>query len=224
MRRPIVVAALLVTLAGIPACSGSSSPGVPEGRSGAPTATTSPTGASPTPTSTPPPVTDPADASAAASASASSASAAALDLPGCLLGSWTAPVDREFGNLGLQQRTGGAVRGATGDVSLRFAPDGTFGFGYDAVKLQVTAGTVDVTGTIDGTWSLAGDTLSTTVRSSAVKAAVDVGGVRFDAPEPVTAGLRSLPPNQVRVSCTGGGLQFQLPTAQGGGTATFDRA
>jgi hypothetical protein len=129
-----------------------------------------------------------------------------------------------FPTRGRPARSGGAGRRATGDVTLRFASDGSFGFSYDAVKLQLNAGTVDVTGTIDGTWSLAGDTLSTTVASSAVKATVDVGGMRFDAPEPVTAALRSLPPNQVHVACTGSGLQFQLPTAQGGGTATFDRA
>jgi hypothetical protein len=162
--------------------------------------------------------------SSPASGSASGSAEAALDLPGCMIGSWTAPVAREFGNLGLSARSNGAVRGATGLLSLRFTADRKWTFTYDQVKLDMAAGSVDVSGPITGAWSLDGSTLTSTIGTSSIKATMAIGGLSIGAPGAVTNVLRTLPPNQVFVRCTGGGLQFQLPTSQGGGTTTFDAA
>jgi len=199
---PVGVAVLALGLA---ACSGASGPGSPSGPAGTPT------------TSAPPAVSSPA-------ASSSSAPVAGQDLPQCLLGDWTAPVSREFANLGLEQRSNHAVRSATGVLALHFAGDRTWRFTYRQVKLQLSAGSADVDGTVDGGWSLAGNALTTTTGTSAITAQLALGGLRVTAPSSLTDVLKNLPPNQVTVECSGSGLRFQLPAAQGGGTATFDRA
>lgn len=215
---------LVAVLLGGTACSGSSdSPDASSGRAGNPTDSASPSGASSPATSTPPPPSDSAAAAQASSESASAASVDALDLPDCMIGSWQAPVTREFGNLGVAQLSGGLVKSATGQLTLEFTADKGYTFTYDQVALQIGGGSIAVSGPVRGTWALKGDTLSTTVRSSAVHATMSLGGSKVEAPGSVSSALRGLPPTQSFVTCTGSGLQFELPSSAGGGTATFDR-
>jgi hypothetical protein len=216
MRRIVTVAPIPIILAliGITGCSGSGSgpaPVVPTGRSGNPTDTASPTGPSPAITPTPavvsPPTTSPV-----------------LDLPACMIGNWQAPLAREFTNLGLYTRSHGTVRGGSGTLALTFTAANKWTFRYDGVRFDLAAGSVDVSGPVDGTWSLNGSTLTTSVVTSSTTTKMSVAGATFGVPAAVTTALRDLPPNHVYVACTGSGLQFQLPTSQGGGTVTFDPA
>ncbi|HEY6797401.1 MAG TPA: hypothetical protein VI248_22225 [Kineosporiaceae bacterium] len=231
-------------------CSGVGQPRtLPPDRSGNPTDTLSPTGTSPPVTPTPPPTGDeiatptaPSDlagssgpagsASSAGPTTATGSSATrapaappAPDLPACMIGTWSAPAAREFGNLALDRRSDGTVRSATGVLSVTFTPDHKWTFTYQKVRLQLVAGSVDVDGPMGGTWALAGNSLTSTVGSTAVTLTMHLGGVSLGVvPSTVSELVRALPPNQVFVACTGTGLRFQLPTSQGGGAATFDHA
>jgi hypothetical protein len=238
MRRlvPLLVA---VAVLGVSACSGPGEPrALPPDRAGNSSDTLSPTETSPSLTSTPPPTdqtgSPPTDQTgstagsgttiATASPAGSSATVTALDLPQCMIGTWTAPAARESAHLGLGRRSDGEVRGATGVLILAFTADHRWTFTYRQVKLDLTGGSVDVSGPMDGTWSLAGNTLTSTLGTASVTATAHLGGLTVPVPAAVNRLLRDLPPDQVFVTCTGSGLQFQLPTSQGGGTATFDPA
>jgi hypothetical protein len=246
MRRFVLLVAALAVL-GVSACSGSDqSRTLPSDRAGNPTDTLSPTETSAAVTSTPPmdgessvsssgslrassgslpPSSEGASlvgGTASLAGSGSSGTVTARDLPTCMIGTWTAPADREFANLGLNRRSDGTVRGATGVLLLIFTQDHRWIFSYHQVTLDLTVGSVDVSGPMDGTWSLAGNALTSTVGAASVKATAHLGGLTVPVPEPVNRLLRGLPPDQAYVACTSTGLQFQLPTSQGGGTATFD--
>jgi hypothetical protein len=210
----VLLAVLPAVLVGTAACSGSST-SAPPTRGGNPADTASPTGtlAAPTPQVAGTPTQDTAPATAGGIG----------DLPACMIGTWTAPVAREFDHLNLQSRTSQTVRGATGVLNLVLAANKTWTFTYDTVRLQMPTGTAEVSGPISGTWSLSGNTLSTTVAKSTISAKINIAGARIEAPGALTGVLNSLPPNQTRVTCTGSGLQFALPSSQGGGTVTFDK-
>jgi hypothetical protein len=156
---------------------------------------------------------------------AATGSSSAPDLPACMIGTWSAPMSREFGNLALERRSNGTVRSATGGLAVTFTSDRHWTFTYRQVKLQLAAGWVGVDGPVNGTWELAGNSLRSTAGSMAVRATMHLGEVSVGiVPSAVTDLVRALPPNQVFVNCTGTGLQFLLPTAQGGGTVTFDHS
>jgi hypothetical protein len=218
MRRlvtvaPVAMIAVLLAVAGCTRSGGSTEPSTP--RAGNPSDTASPNVVTPPVTSTPPPT----DATVSASPSTTPP-----DLPECLSGTWTAPVAREFGNLAIADRSDGLVRAGTGVLALAITADRKWTFTYRHVTFQLAAGSVDVDGPIDGTWSLDGNLLTETIGTSSVRTTLHLGGASVRAPGAVTSLIQELPPNQVRVECTGGGLQFQLPTAQGAGRATVDRA
>ena len=147
----------------------------------------------------------------------------AAALATCLNGNWNAPVAREFGALGLSGRSRGAVRSGTGVLQLTFGRDRTFAFTYADVKLDLAAGTAQVTGPVNGTWSLAGNTLRTVRISSATKVTFSLGPISVGAPDSVAGVVDDLPPGEVRVTCTATNLAMVLPTTEGGGTVTFDR-
>jgi hypothetical protein len=216
MRRPVTLLAAVAVLAGTAACSGSSNSTPPSGRAGNPSDTASPTGtvAPPSPQVAGTPTVAGEEPTVIASGT---------DLPGCMIGTWTAPVSREFDNLHLQSRTAQAVRGGTGVLTLNFTNRRTWTFSYDQVRLQLPTGEADVSGPIKGTWTLSGNDLSTTVLTSSVTATVNTAGIKVSAPGPLVGVLNKLPPNQTKVTCTGTGLEFQLPSSQGGGTVTFDK-
>jgi hypothetical protein len=228
MRRLVALVAF-VAVAGLTGCSGASdSTPLPPDRAGNPTDTLSPDGPSPSLTPTPPPAAGAGTPAARpvtgqAARSGTVAPATPLDLPACMIGTWTAPVAREFGNLGIRRRTGGTVRDASGLLSVAFTADHRWIFTYRQVQLRLAAGSVDVSGPMDGTWSLGGNVLTSTLSTTTVKATMHLGGLSVGVPGQVSTLVRTLQPDQVFVTCTGSSLQFQLPVAQGGGIATFDQ-
>jgi phage baseplate assembly protein gpV len=182
------------------------------------TSTPTPTEEEPSPSVTPT-VTTPTVTSTSASPTGTDDALAA-----CLDGNWSAPVSREFSALGLSQRSKGAVRSGTGVLRLTLGNDRTFSFTYDHVVLRLPAGTANVNGPVSGTWSLSGSMLDTVLIKSATEVTVSLGPVTVGAPSAVTSALETLPPSQVGFTCTDSLLTMQLPSSQGGGTVTFDRA
>jgi hypothetical protein len=141
-----------------------------------------------------------------------------------MTGSWTAPLDREFGHLDVSGSSGGAIRSGTGFLDLRIGGDRTWTLTYRQVRLQLVAGSVAVSGPLGGSWSMAGNILDTAIGTDAVSARLTLAGVTGGAPGTVTGALRALPPDRASVTCTGSGLRFELPTSRGGGAVTFDPA
>jgi hypothetical protein len=150
------------------------------------------------------------------------AAAPTLDLPGCMIGSWSAPLPREFGAMGIGKRSDGLITGGSGTVLLTLGQDRTFSYTYRQVTLTLAAGQLAVDGPVTGTWALAGDMLTTAVSGAAVTTKATVAGV--SVPNRLEGLVRSFAPTDVHVLCTGSGLQMLLPGAQGGGTVTFDRS
>jgi len=218
MRRRVVLAVVLLSmLPVVGACSGTGSPAPVGSSSAQPTDTSSPlvtgtTTPAQTASQTPVPGT-PTDSTTAS---------ATLDLPACMIGSWAAPVAREFDHLGVVKRSEGAITAGTGTLGLTFAANRGFTFSYQQVRLTLDSGQAEVNGTLTGMWTLTGNTLTTAVTKSAVTTKVTMAGI--SVPNPYDDLVQSLSPNDVMVTCTGTGLQLLLPGAQGGGLVTFDKA
>jgi len=218
---PAALCAAAVLVPGtLAACSGGSAsptpsssavPGIP-GDTASPLASASLT---PTPTGGPPTV------SGGATASPETTPA---DLAGCLAGTWQAPVQREFTALGLQKASNGVVRGGTGTLRLTFTAARTYSLSYEQVKLSLALGSADVTGGVDGTWSLTGSTLHTTVTKNSTSVKASVAGVPVDSGA-LSGALGTVPPSEVFTTCTSAHLRL-APTGTGTTTqeVTFDRA
>jgi hypothetical protein len=219
-------AALAVIAAAVAGCSGPSDPTVPltpASAVGNPADTASPE-------DTAGPVsTDPAPVPVVASTLTGAPPAPAIDpgveaLASCLNGNWTAPVAREFGALGLSERTGGAVRSGTGLLWITFGRDETFRFTYDQVTLSLAAGQAVINGPVTGTWSLQGNTLQTAPVSRQTKVEVKLGPVTVGAPGVLVSAVEAFPPGDVLVTCDANRLGMQRSSADGGGIVEFDRA
>lgn len=225
MRRSVTfAAAVLAVVAGATACSEPGRPDEPLAAAtsingiGDPADTASPADtAPPTPTAPEVPLTP------TASKPPSPTDTGAAALAACLDGNWTAPVAREFAALGLSGRTRGAVQGGSGVLQLTFGRDQTFTFTYADVRLDLAAGTAQVTGPVSGTWSLAGNTLRTVLEQSSTKVTFSLGPITIGAPDAVAGVVQNLPPGEVRVTCGAADLRMVLPATEGGGTVTFDR-
>lgn len=179
--------------------------------------------ASPVDTSTPTPSAPEEPLTPTVTATATPTDPGATALATCLNGNWSAPVAREFGALGLSDRSRGVVRSGSGVLQLTFGRDKSFTFTYANVQLNLAAGQSTVTGPVTGTWSLAGNTLRTVLMQTSTKVTFSFGPLTVGAPDSVARVVRTLPPAEVKVTCDAAQLKMVLPSSEGGGTVTFDR-
>jgi hypothetical protein len=161
----------------------------------------------------------PFSAGSAGAGVTSSASAGLVDGPECPVGRWSISAQEEFVQVGLGTLTDGSVRATGGTVRVVFAPDHTYTFTYDKVLLSLGggAGTASVNGPVHGTWQLAGDTLTTTVRSSTIAVRVSVAGVTVTPSGSLDKVLQKGMPGSARVECSAEQLVTTITTGAASG-------
>jgi hypothetical protein len=145
---------------------------------------------------------------------------------GCPIGQWSIPAKQEFVQVGLGAQTDGSVEATGGTIRVVFAPDHTYTFTYDKVRLTLGsgAGTASVDGPVTGTWQLAGDVLTTMVSSSRVAVRVAVAGVTITPSRSLNKALKNGLPSSARVNCAAGRLATTITAgAAAGRTVTFAR-
>jgi hypothetical protein len=157
---------------------------------------------------------------ASSGAAAGTSASVSPGLPGCLVGSWSAPIARETRQMNLPTRTKGALARASGTARLNYTAT-TFVFTFDTVSLEIRdGGTVSVTGSLDGTYRLAGARLDSTITRNAATVSLTVGGTSVPVENAFNGIATSLAPTDVTVACTPGSLAF---TQEDGSVVTFDR-
>ena len=142
-------------------------------------------------------------------------------LPGCMVGSWSAPITRESQQLNLTARTKGAVTRVSGTARMVYTAK-AFTFTYDKVSFDIrNAGAAKVTGSLAGTYSVSGRTLKSKITKSKVKVSITVGGTTIPADQAFNGIATGLAPTDVTVACTANQLAF---TQRDGTVVTFDKA
>jgi hypothetical protein len=212
MSRGLIIAvalsAAIATTAGCGVIGGSSSPSTAAGSASA-GAGISGAAASP---ATPSGATAGQAGSGQGAAARAGAGQPAAGLAGCLVGGWRTPASREFTQLGMTARSKGAISGASGVLRMRFTADHGFTFTYDGVKLVLGSGQAQVNGPITGSWALAGNVLTATVKKSSVKMAVMVGGMSVNPSGSFDSLLRSITPRGAATTCSRNLLSLKVPT------------
>lgn len=146
-------------------------------------------------------------------------------VPGCPVGTWTVSAEQEFAQLGLGELAGGSIRVTGGAIRAVFAADHTYAFRYDGVRLSVGGtGSATVDGPVTGTWDLAGDLLTTTVRESRILVAVAAAGVTVAPSRALDDALKAGVPQAARVSCTAGTLVTTVGSGAAAGRQVTFRA
>lgn len=150
------------------------------------------------PVATDPPATDPPPAT----------DALVVDDGDCLVGDWVVTEDQMNAYYAGLMSTLEAPLGidAAGSASLSFAADGTYGWapGFAlTVDVAGQAGTGDVSGTVNGSWTAVGGVVTTSSDVNALVVEIVVNGVTFGGDDLVNGLLTSSPVNGVTYSCDG---------------------
>jgi len=157
---------------------------------------------------------------APAGSSTTTAAAAGGSLPGCMIGSWAAPISRESQQLNLAQKSKGAITSVSGTARMVYAAR-TFTFTYDKVSFKIkNAGDAKVTGSLSGTYTVAAGTMRSKITKSKVKVTIIVGGTVIPADQAFNGFATGLAPSDVKVTCKPNELDF---TSKTGSTVTFDK-
>jgi hypothetical protein len=121
--------------------------------------------------------------------------------------------------VGLGTMTDGSVQATGGSIRVVFAPDRTYTFTYDDVRLTLGrgAGTAAVDGSVHGTWQLVGDRLTTSVRSSSILVQVSVAGVTLTPSRSLNEALQRGMPSSAEVECSAGQLLTTVSTGAAAG-------
>lgn len=157
----------------------------------------------------------------------SGAATGAAGDPTCPVGQWTVPAQEEFAQVGLGALTDSSVQATAGTIGVVFEADHTYTFTYDKVRLSLAdgSGSATVDGPVHGTWQLAGDALTTTVRTSRIAVAVSVAGVTGSPSQSLNTALQRGLPGSARVRCAEGRLVTTITAGVAKGRqVTFGRA